>query len=131
VLQTLALIQKQADSSRDVRRLARSQERELRSWLYGAGGYGQASGASSAGGVGTKESTVSRELARICGEVEDTFAITAQHVAVGDCDVDERLAAQLAAAREALVNSAKHAGVGEVSVYAEVESDKVSVYVRD
>jgi len=35
------------------------------------------------------------------------------------------------AAREAMVNAAKHAGVQEVSVYAEVEPGKVSVFVRD
>jgi len=36
-----------------------------------------------------------------------------------------------AAAREALVNSAKHAGVTEVSLYAEVEPDSVSIFVKD
>lgn len=126
VLQTLALIQKQADSSgREVRRLARSQERELRTWLYGPGGY---RGATSAGDEG---SSLSTQLARACGEVEDDFAIEVGHVVVGDCAVDGRLAAQLAAAREAVVNAAKHAGVSEVSVYAEVEPDGVSIYVRD
>src|SRR5699024_5271481 len=46
VLQTLTLIQKQADAPREVRRLARGQERELRHWLYGPGGYrGARSGA--------------------------------------------------------------------------------------
>src|SRR5262249_8281998 len=42
VLQTLALIQQQSDSAREVRRLARGQERELRAWLYGPHGYGRA-----------------------------------------------------------------------------------------
>ena len=35
------------------------------------------------------------------------------------------------AAREAMVNAAKHAGVDEVSVFAEVEPDEVNVFVRD
>ncbi|QUH05072.1 PspC domain-containing protein [Saccharopolyspora erythraea] len=150
VLQTLALIQKQADSSREVRRLARGQERELRNWLYGPDGYGRSggtgpvgsggSGGTAAGTVpGTGEGaqveaeprTLAAALAKACGEVEDTFAIKVQQVVVGDCDVDDRHAAQLAAAREAIVNSAKHAGVAEVSVYAEVEPDQVSIYVRD
>src|SRR5207302_3790668 len=40
VLQTLALIQKRAGDDKAVRSLARHQERELRSWLYGARGPG-------------------------------------------------------------------------------------------
>lgn len=125
VLQTLALIQKQSDASREIRRLARGQERELRNWLYGPDGYGHATDGTVA------RRTLTAELARICGEIEDAFAIAVRHVAVGDCDLDEPLAALLAAAREAVVNAAKHAGVGEVSVYAEVAADSVEVFVRD
>ncbi|WP_372504226.1 PspC domain-containing protein [Actinokineospora diospyrosa] len=127
VLQTLALIQKQADAPREVLRLARGQERQLRSWLYGPSGYGRgaADGAGLAGGL------LAEALARAAGEVEDTFAIKVQHVAVGDCELDERLFAVVMAAREAMVNAAKHAGVAEVSVYAEVEPEKVTVFVRD
>lgn len=138
VLQTLALIQKQAETPREVRRLARSQERELRHWLYGPGGYGRRAPDASAEEpdqvgvtVAAGAPTLTAALARICGEVEDRFAITVQHVEVSDCAVDERVSAQLAAAREAIVNAAKHAGVGEISVYAEVEPQRVSVFVRD
>ncbi|MDI2028935.1 PspC domain-containing protein [Saccharopolyspora sp. TS4A08] len=130
VLQTLALIQKQAGSEREVRRLARGQERELRGWLYGPDGYG-AAGDSAGTSEEAEKATFAAEVARICGEVEDHFAITVQQVVVGDCEVDDRLTAQLNAAREALVNAAKHAGVREVSVYAEVEPELVSVFVRD
>ncbi|WP_246195834.1 ATP-binding protein [Halopolyspora algeriensis] len=149
VLQTLALIQKQSDSSRQVRRLARGQERELRHWLYGSGGYraaesgkaeparaGRGETAAGQGEVGgspvaSRAVTLSDELARICADVEDTFAITVQPVVVGDCALDESGTATLAAAREAVVNAAKHAGVDEVSVYAEVQQECVEVFVRD
>nr|WP_235986931.1 ATP-binding protein [Halosaccharopolyspora lacisalsi] len=130
VLQTLALIQKQSGDSREVWRLARGQERELRHWLYGSQGHGR-SDDERGDGAATSSRTLSEELGRVCGEVEDTFAITAQHVVVSDCDVDEPIAAMLAAAREALVNAAKHAGVDEVSVYGEVTDDAVEVFVRD
>ncbi len=45
--------------------------------------------------------------------------------------MDQHLAALVAAAREAMVNAAKHAEVEEISVYAEVEDGTVSVFVRD
>lgn len=126
VLQTLALIQKQADSPREVTRLARSQERQLRSWLYGASGYGD--GGERAAGRATR---FSEAIAEVAGEVEDTFAISVQHVTVGDVELHEPVVALVQAAREAMVNAAKHAQVDEVSVYAEVEPAKVSVFVRD
>lgn len=123
VLQTLALIQKQADLPKEVARLARSQERELRAWLYGHTGYGARKEV--AGGQ------FSAALAAACGEVEDTFAISVSQVVVGDAELDDSLAALVQAAREAIVNAAKHAGVDEVSVYAEVEPTSVTVFVRD
>jgi signal transduction histidine kinase len=130
VLQTLALIQRQADKPREVRRLARGQERELRTWLYGPTGYGHVG--SPPGQPGTPATTTLVEAITGCAaEVEDTYAIAVRPVVVGDCELDERLAALVQAAREAMVNAAKHAQVGEVSLYAEVESDAVHVFVRD
>lgn len=123
VLQTLALIQKQADTPKEVARLARGQERELRGWLYGPSGYGAPKEVS--GGQ------LSAALAAVCGDVEDTFAISVSQVVVGEAELDEPLTALVQAAREAIVNAAKHAGVEEVSVYAEVEPTSVAVFVRD
>ena len=50
---------------------------------------------------------------------------------VGDCPLDDDLAALLAAAKEATVNAAKWSGASVVSIFAEVEPAEVSVFVRD
>lgn len=126
VLQTLALIQRQSDQPREVLRLARGQERELRHWLYGAGGYGRP-----AEDV-TLDAGLTEALAAVAAEVEDTYAITVAPVVVGgDRRLDDRLRAVVLAGREAMVNAAKHADVQEVSVFCEVESGQVTLFVRD
>lgn len=117
VLHTLTLIQRSVENPRDVARLARAQERELRGWLYR--------------GSPPAASSVRSALERVAAEVEDAHGVAVEVVVVGDCDVDERIAAMVQAAREAMVNSAKYAGRGPVSVYAEVEPEQVTVFVRD
>ncbi|HEV2779148.1 MAG TPA: PspC domain-containing protein [Actinophytocola sp.] len=119
VLQTLALIQKHTEAPREVLRLARGQERQLREWLYPSKADGDAA------------ATLSDALRQAAGEVEDSFAVKIDQVVVGDCPLDEPLTALVHAAREAMVNAAKHAEVSEFSVYAEVEPDKATVFVRD
>ena len=52
-------------------------------------------------------------------------------VGVGDCPLNARLEAVVAAAREAMVNAAKFAGVDKVQVFVEVEGPRVTVFVRD
>ncbi|MBL7491813.1 PspC domain-containing protein [Frankia sp. AgB1.9] len=116
VLQTLALIQRNADSPREVTRLARGQERELRGLLYGT---------RAAGGQ------LDTELRTAAAEVEDAYAVKIDVVVVGDLALDDALAAACAAAREAMVNAARHSGATDISLYAEVEADAVSVFVRD
>jgi signal transduction histidine kinase len=116
VLQTLALIQRNAESPREVARLARGQERELRNLLYGAR---------------TSSGQLGQQLRTIAGEVEDAYAISVDVVLVGDAPMDDRLDAAVAASREALVNAAKHARVSGVSLYAEAEADSVSIFVKD
>ncbi len=117
VLHTLALIQRNAGDTKSVLRLARGQERSLRGWLYKA--------------AASPTEKLSAALEEVAAEVEDTYAIAVETVIVGDLDVDEPVAALVAAAREALVNAARHAKVSTVSLYAEVEPDNISVFVRD
>ena len=115
VLQTLALIQKAADDPREVPRLARSQERELRGWLYRP----------------AADATLTGALERAAAEVEEAHRTPVEVVVVGDCPVDEHLTALVHAAREAMVNAAKHSGARQVQVYAEVEPTRLTVFVRD
>jgi signal transduction histidine kinase len=116
VLQTLALIQRSADDPAAVARLARAQERDLRRWMYAP--------------VPAPAASLRGALEAAVAEVEDTHGVAVELVCVGDAPMDERTAALVSAAREALVNAGRHAG-GPVSVYAEVEPDEVAVFVRD
>jgi signal transduction histidine kinase/phage shock protein PspC (stress-responsive transcriptional regulator) len=117
VLQTLALIQRHVNSPREVTRLARGQERELRSWLYRPDTR--------------QESRFAAAMEGVSAEVEDAYAVQVETVVVGDADLDDRLAAVVQATREALVNAARHAAVTEVSLYAEIEPERVTVFIRD
>jgi len=45
--------------------------------------------------------------------------------------LDEASAALVAAAREALVNAAKHSQTTEISLFGEIEPEQVSVFVKD
>jgi signal transduction histidine kinase len=118
VLQTLALMQRQADNPREVAGLARRQERELRAWLNGGRPWGE-------------RSTLAEALELAAAEVEDAHGVAVDVVAVGDRPLDDDAEALVAATREAIVNAAKFAGGAPVSVYAEAGEDGAEVYVRD
>ncbi len=120
VLQTLALIRKAADDPREVSRLARTQERELRTWLYAP-----------AGTDAPADLTLASALEQAAAEVEEDHGVAVEVVTVGDCPTGPRVTALVAAAREALVNAAKHAGVQTVQVYAEVSGERIEVFVKD
>jgi signal transduction histidine kinase/phage shock protein PspC (stress-responsive transcriptional regulator) len=120
VLQTLALIQR-ADAPGRAKTLARRQERELRAWLYDE---------RPPDGEGAP-ATLGAALERVVTDVEDTHDVEVDLVAVGDCPMEPRLDALVAALREAAHNAARHSGAGEVSVYVEVEPERVEAYVRD
>jgi signal transduction histidine kinase len=116
VLQTLALIQRHADEPKAVQQLARRQERELRTWLYGDE---------------AEKATFKAALITAGTEVEDERGIPVEIVVVGDCETSDAVQALVRAAREAMVNAAKHSGADKIDVYAEVDEDTVEVFVRD
>lgn len=115
VLQTLTLIQRRCEDPAEVARLARTEERALRSWLYAPPG--------TAG-------SLAAALADMVATTEADYDVRIDLVTVGDAQVDDRMSALVAATREAVVNSAKHAGA-PCSVYAEVDDEQVEVDVRD
>jgi signal transduction histidine kinase len=119
VLQTLALIQRRADDSGAVVGLARRQERELRSWLFGR--------AATQHGLDLGDA-----IEAAAADVEERLGVPVETVHVGTrCPVDERLEAMVLAAREAMTNAARHSGAPVIAVYEEVEPDTVTVFVRD
>ena len=120
VLQTLALIQR-ADAPGRARTLARRQERELRAWLFDE---------RPPDGV-DRAASLAASLERVVTEVEDQHDVEVDLVVVGECPLEPRLDALVAAVREATLNAARHAGVDDVSVYVEVEAEKVTAFVRD
>jgi len=119
VLQTLALIQRNASDPRAVVAMARRQERELRGWLW-------ETGRPPPGG-----DTLGAEVARVAEEIEGSHGVSIEVVTVGDCPLDDRLRAMVGAAREAMVNAATWSGVTTVSVYGEVKGAEATVFVRD
>ena len=136
VLQTLALIQKRAGDDKAVRSLARRQERELRSWLYGgANGHADAVFGGSRHPVGgaprVPPGTVATLLRRELDDLEDHYGVRFEAVLVGDAPLDDAGRALVGAGREAALNAARHADVDTVDVYLEVEPDRVSLFVRD
>jgi signal transduction histidine kinase len=117
VLQTLALIQRTEDPKRMVT-LARGQERELRRWLYD-----RVPDAGTASLSVLLQSTVDR--------IEADFDLPIDLVIAGG-DVEGDLVGPLVSATgEALTNAAKQSGAGKISVYAEISSEAVDVWVSD
>jgi signal transduction histidine kinase len=117
VLQTLALIQRSPEH-REMVTLARTQERELRAWLYGR--------APALAGARLRDA-----IDAMAGRVEREQQVKVEAIVVGDADLDDHARALVAALGEATLNAARHSGSTEVSVYVEVEDEAISAYVRD
>jgi signal transduction histidine kinase len=119
VLQSLTMIQRRADDPRAVVALARHQERELRSWLFGRTPV-------------HAELDLGDAVEGAAADVEQRFGIPIDVVHVGGaCPLDDRLRALVPSTREAMANAARHSGARAIAVYVEVEPELVSVFVRD
>ncbi len=117
VLQTLALIQRSDDPKRMVT-LARSQERELRSWLFDE--------------RNADTQTLRGGLADAANRVEEAHDVPVSVVVVGESRLNgDRQNAIVGAATEAMMNAAKHSGADRVSVFAEASETQVDVFVTD
>lgn len=116
VLQTLALVQRQAHDPAAVQRLARRQEHELRAWM--------------AGEVELGTETLGAALRKAVAEVEDDHDATVELTILGERVIDREVEALAAAAREALRNAAVHAG-SPIFVFAQASPDGAEVFIRD
>jgi signal transduction histidine kinase len=117
VLQTLALVQRQAHDPAAVSRLARRQEHELRAWMAGEAELGS--------------ETLGAALREAVAEVEDDHDAVVELTILGDRRLDRQTEALAAAAREALRNAARHAPGAPVFVFAQAGPDGAEVFIRD
>ncbi len=116
VLQTLALIQRAGDDPRRMVTLARSQERDLRAWLFGDKG---------------PTAELEPALTQVADRVEHDHNVPINVIVVGEAAMDERVDALVAAAREAMVNAARHSGTAAITVYVEVGHDSIDAWITD
>ena len=120
VLQTLALIQQRSEPSSEVARIARRQERDLRDWLFRTGD----------GAPAASLEAVDAALRAHASALETDHAVRFEIVVVGASEGVVAPAAIVAAAREAMLNAARHAG-GDVTVFVEVTRDRIAIDVTD
>lgn len=116
VLQTLTLIRAKSNDPDAVSRLARAQERDLRSYLYQE--------------RRSQAESVATALGALIDEVEDAHGVAIDTVTVGDAPTTDAFRAAIMAAREAASNAARH-GQQPISVYAELTPSAFEIFVRD
>jgi signal transduction histidine kinase len=111
VLQTLAVVQRRSDDA-DLVSLARDQEQELRTYLFGVSRGPDRAGRTSVG-------VTLREAA---ARVERGYGLRTEVVLADDPSVDDTVARALGGAvAEALTNAAKHGGARTATVYVEAD----------
>jgi signal transduction histidine kinase len=117
VLQTLALIQRQANEPEAVIKLASRQEDALRAWMAGQADLGSA--------------TVTSAVREMLTEVEDEHGVRAELTVIGDAKLDAPSEELIAAAREALRNVSRHAAGAPVNVFLDIGAGGTELFVRD
>lgn len=117
VLQTLALIQRQAHDPAAVSKLARRQEHALRAWM--------------AGEADLTSATLAGAVRDVVAEVEDDHGSTIELTTIGDTKLDARGEELVSAAREALRNAARHAPGVPVYVFLDIGAVGAELFVRD
>ncbi len=118
VLNTLALLQR-LDDVNEMKSLARTQERELRAWMQGRSQHDSDTYVDDA--LRAMASAIERE--RYC---EIDVVVVGAHV-----ELNGQTTSMLDAAKEAMTNAAKHAGVQKINVYAECDHGELTIFVRD
>lgn len=117
VLQTLHVIRMEADDPGQVRYLARRQERELRRTIDEF--------------RSPFHQSFRAELLAVRDEVEDLCRVEVDTVIRDDAELTPSLAAVAAAAREAMINAAKHSGATQIHLYSEISDGIARVNIRD
>ena len=117
VLQSLLVMRRDAEDPQQIRYLARREERGLRRAIADL--------------RSEHENSFRAALLKVCDDVEDTYRIEVESVIRDDPKAGPRLEAAIQAAKEALVNAAKHSGARSIDLYSEARSDQVTINVRD
>ena len=117
VLQSLAMIQRTDDAPTMVT-IARAQERELRSWLYGRT-------------TDVGDMSLNETLLAVAERVEHDHHVPIEVVVVNDVPVDGSIEPLIRAAGEAMLNAARHSEAPRISVFAESSPTQVEVFISD
>ena len=117
VLQTLQVIQTDADDPDRVRYLIRSEERAIDRLISqfrnpGNGGFAAA-------------------VLAVRDEIEVLHGVEIRVVIREDPPLTPQVTAAIDATREALTNAARHSGASVINLYTEVQDERVHIFVRD
>lgn len=116
LLQTVRVLGQNAEDADRVRALARRQERELQGLIERMHG---------------SRSEAAAALRRDAADVEDLHGVEVDVVTTGAVELDDTTGELVRAAREAIVNAARHSGAPRVDVTLEATPAAVTVVVRD